>query len=54
MTEIVKKQPEQTPVSEESKLLQDIRNLIKAARSTAVRNIDRLQVLPILKLGVEL
>jgi len=51
MTEIVKKQPEQTPVSEESKLLQDIRNLIKAARSTAVRNIDRLQVLTNFKIG---
>jgi hypothetical protein len=51
MTEIVKRQPEQIPVSEESKFLQDIRSLIKTARSTAVRNIDRLQVLTNFKIG---
>jgi predicted nuclease of restriction endonuclease-like (RecB) superfamily len=51
MMEIMKKQPEQTPLSEESKFLQDVRNLITAARSTAERNIDRLQVLTNFKIG---
>jgi predicted nuclease of restriction endonuclease-like (RecB) superfamily len=51
MTEIVKKKSAQTPKTEESKLLQDIRSLITAARSSAVRNIDRLQVITNFKIG---
>jgi hypothetical protein len=51
MKKIEKKQLEQTPTSEETKFIQDIRNLIKAARSTAVRNINRLQVITNFKIG---
>ena len=51
MTEIVKKISAQTPKTEESKLLQDIRSLITAARSSAVRNINRLQVITNFKIG---
>ena len=51
MTEIVKKQSPQTRRPEDTKLLQDIRSLITAARSTAARNINRLQVLTNFKIG---
>lgn len=49
--EKVKKKSAKIPGTEETKLLQDIRSLITAARSNAVRNINRLQVLTNFKIG---
>lgn len=51
MTDIVKNISTHTPKTEESKLLQDIKSLITAARSSAVRNINRLQVITNFKIG---
>jgi hypothetical protein len=51
MMEIVEKESAHTLKTEESELLQDIRSLIRTARSSAVRNIDRLQVITNFKIG---
>lgn len=47
----MKEKSSQSPISKDTKLLQDIRSLITTARSMVVRNINRLQVLTNFKIG---